>query len=420
MKKLSLMSLLQLLVLAAVSQSGFTTLSIPPQGRYDDIFFINDSTGWVAGGYGINRTAKIYRTNDGGDTWKVQFTVNKYLRSIEFATDKIGYCGSLDSALFKTTDGGDTWTDITAALPVRPTGICGISIPNPSVIFAVGKYSGPGFVIKSIDGGATWSHIDMSAYSNGLVDVLFLNKDTGYVSGRSPQGGILLYTSNGGSTWTVKYKTGVAGEYIWKIQTPDYKNFFASIDGLPNNNCRFLKSTDAGTTWNRIFALNRPAYIQGIGFIDENTGWLGSDDKLYKTTDGGSTWAVDSFRAYSFNRFCRINKKIAYLAGEQVYRYNALTAGGINNAAPDPVHYLNVMPNPTRGYLQIQPVFKFNTYAMLTIYNAAGVEVAQLLNQYVKAGSKTTGFNFGNRAAGTYYVVLRTNEGVLYKTVVKQ
>ncbi len=420
MKRLSILFLLTTVCTAVIGQSGLTTLpGIPAQGRYDDIFFINDSTGWVCGGYGFPDKGRIFRTDDGGNTWRQQFGAGKYLRSIKFATDKIGFCGSLDSTLYKTTDGGQTWVDITASLPIRPKGICGLSIPNPSVVYGVGKYSGPAFIIKSLDGGNTWQYINMSAYAAGLVDVLFLNKDTGYVSGTSLQGGVLLYTTDGGSSWTTKYRTGFAGEYIWKIQTPDYKTFFASVDGLPTNNCRFLKSTDRGQNWERFFAFTRPVYIQGIGFVDDKTGWMGGDDKLYKTTDGGATWAAEVFRGPSFNRFYRINSKVAFLSGERVYRYNALTDGNNGNTKPDPVHYLQPLPNPVKDVLKIQMVFRYATYAMLTLYNAAGMQVTQLMSQDVQGGSKTIGFDMRNLTAGTYYVTLRTNEGVIHKAVVK-
>jgi photosystem II stability/assembly factor-like uncharacterized protein len=417
MKTIALFIVFKLLSLTTIAQSGLTTLDLPPGGRYDDIFFVNDSVGWTASGNG-----KIYNTRDGGVTWQQQFATTHYLRSIEFATEKIGFCGSLDSTLYKTIDGGQTWTDITASIPTRPKGICGLCIPDPSTIYGVGKYSGGACVIRSTDGGNTWSYINMTAYAKGLVDVYFFNTNEGFVTGISDtNGGVLLYTNDGGATWSYKYKTAVAGDYIWKIQTPDNVNFYASVAGMPfTNDSRYLHSADRGATWILITWAETFNYTQGIGFIDSQVGWIGGDQKLFKTIDGGKHWVEDIFQGPLFDRFCRINSKIAYLSGQQVYKYDALSIGNNGNTQPDNIHFLSVTPNPTRNTLKIQPVFKYATFAMLSIYDAGGSFIAQPLNRYVKGGSLTINYDLSAKAAGIYYVILRTNEGMIYKKVVKQ
>lgn len=48
----------------AFAQGTWTTLNIPPSGRHDDVFFINDTVGWAAGG----PAGTIRRTEDGGAT----------------------------------------------------------------------------------------------------------------------------------------------------------------------------------------------------------------------------------------------------------------------------------------------------------------------------------------------------------------
>lgn len=421
MKQFHLLVLLAFPCFNSTAQTGLTTLSVPPAGRYDDIHFVNDSVGWIAGGRSAGM-AKIYATRDGGATWLQQFAIPQYLRSIEFVTEKIGYCGSLDSTLFKTTDGGQTWIDITASIPKRPKGICGLSIPDVSTVYGVGKYSGPAFLIKSSDGGVTWSYIDMSAYASGLVDVYFLNKNEGFVAGISnTEGGVIWHTTDGGLTWTNKFKTLVSGDYIWKIQTPDNIHFYASVAGLPfSNNGRYLQSSDRGVTWVTRSWSDTYEYIQGIGFIDTKTGWMGGDAKLFKTTDGGDHWTEEPFQAPAFNKFFKINSKIAYLSGQRAYKYNALTTGNNGNTKPDNIHFLNVSPNPVKSVIKIQSVFKHPTFAMITIYNNDGKLIAQLLNKDVKEGSRTIDYDLSKHAAGIYYIILRTNEGMIYKKTIKQ
>lgn len=200
--------------------SQWTTLPNPPVVRYDDVFFINDSVGWAAGGSNL----RIYTTTDGGARWREQYNSRKYLRSITFATPDLGFRGSLDSSLYRTTDGGASWTDIAGSITPKPPGICGLSTPTADVIYGCGVWSSPAYVIKSTDGGNNWTNIDLSSFANALVDIHFSSPDTGWVAGManpSTDGGIILYTTDGGSTWTVKHKTLTPHDSIWKLQTPD-------------------------------------------------------------------------------------------------------------------------------------------------------------------------------------------------------
>src|SRR5690606_22414136 len=99
---------------------------------------------------------QVLKTMDAGQTWSPQLITDKYLRSIEFLNDQVGFCGSLDSSLYKTTDGGTTWVDIANTITPKPPGICGLSAPGQQVIYGCGAWFSPAYVIKSSDGGTTW------------------------------------------------------------------------------------------------------------------------------------------------------------------------------------------------------------------------------------------------------------------------
>ncbi len=158
--KIQLSSLFMFMTLSAFSQ--WTTLNIPSAGRYDDVFFVNDSLGWAAGG----NSGRIYKTTNGGTSWTMQYNTGDYLRSIEFVNPLVGFCGSLESSLFKTTDGGATWIDIASTISPVLAGVCGLSAPSENVIYGCGIWSEPAFVIKSVDGGTTWTSINLSQYAS--------------------------------------------------------------------------------------------------------------------------------------------------------------------------------------------------------------------------------------------------------------
>lgn len=399
--------------------SQWTTLNIPYSSRYDDVFFINDSVGWAAaGGF-----TKIYNTIDGGSNWTLQYTSGKYLRSIEFATPKLGFCGSLDSSFYKTTDGGITWTDIANTITPKPPGICGLSAPTSNIIYGCGIWSSPAYLIKSIDGGNTWTTIDLSSLASALVDVHFINADTGFVSGLSnpsTQGGIILYTEDGGNTWTVRYKTMTAEDYIWKIQTPDGIHYYGSIQALPTaGNVRIVKSNDAGRTWTTSIVKNTYSYIQTIGFLDTLKGWTGGDSTLFETIDGGINWNSISVGS-TYNRFFKINDSTAFLAGVKIYQY---TVGNLTNVIDkkpfDEIHSLNVSPNPVNNFINIEMTIHNKTNCKLHLYSFDGKLIQSIYDGKIEKGTKQFSIPSEKIPPQTIYLILKTNEGLLYRKIIK-
>src|SRR5690606_21065595 len=131
----------------------------------------------------------IFKTEDGGVNWSQKYFKSlQYIRSIEFSSAKRGFAGSLYAhasvSLMKTLDGGNTWIDI-SNVTTFTKGVCGICCVDTNVTYAVGAWSTPAFILKTTDGGQTWSEINMSSYASGLVDVNFIDQNTGYVTGSS-------------------------------------------------------------------------------------------------------------------------------------------------------------------------------------------------------------------------------------------
>ena len=67
---------------------------------------------------------------------------------------------------------------------------------DPSVGWAVGD---GGTIVKTTNGGTTWTAQD-SGTTDGLCSVDFVNASTGWAVG---DGGVILKTANGGTTWSV-------------------------------------------------------------------------------------------------------------------------------------------------------------------------------------------------------------------------
>ena len=182
-------------------------------------------------------------------------------------------------------------------------------------------------MMKTVDGGATWSAWDMTAHASLLVDVYFTTAQTGWVVGGKadptidpgPDGRdnikpVVLFTEDGGSTWVNRVADlqddFPAGEWGWKIHFVDAQLGFVSLENF--NDGAILKTTDGGTHWTRL-EVDDPqqnANLEGIGFIDEHRGWVGGWGKpafeggqSSVTEDGGASWRNANEIGKFINRF---------------------------------------------------------------------------------------------------------------------
>jgi photosystem II stability/assembly factor-like uncharacterized protein len=423
-----------LIVSSTLAQEGWTTLTAPTATRYDDIFFVNDQIGWTAGGW----LMKVHKTTNGGKTWMERGTFTKYLRSIEFMDSNIGLCGSLDGSLYRTTNGGASWIDVAPNIDPQPAGVCGLAKADENTIYGVGIWSEPAFVIKSVDKGLTWTYTDMSAHASSLIDVHFLDADHGFVTGsvideEDGEVGVVLYTDDGGQTWTEKFRTNHVSDRIWKIQTPDNKHFFGSIESLVEGDgepTRFIRSSDSGQTWEMLNVHSNFYNIQAIGFIDSLHGWTGGRSTLFETKNGGDTWEQVPVGS-AFNRFFKVSENVAYLTGSKIYKFDRTVTPdpdptpdpvtGTPDLDPyDPIHYIRVSPNPTTGKVNVHVNFGNSTRAHIYLYSTHGKNLKRIFDGNAEAGERTFAIDISNQPPQTFIVILKTNEGMESVKVVKQ
>lgn len=146
-------------------------ITIDPRNS-DIVFVAAYGPLWSAGG-----ERGIYKTEDGGKTWKQVLFVSEHTGfnevhidpqnpTIMYATahqrrrhewTNIG--GGPESGLYKSTDSGTTWNKITSGLPSVDIGRIGLAISpvNPNYVFAIVEAAeGKGGVFRSTDRGASW------------------------------------------------------------------------------------------------------------------------------------------------------------------------------------------------------------------------------------------------------------------------
>ncbi len=418
MKKLFYISVLLLCSSPIFAQSTWQYLPSAPSsgGRIDDVFFLNSQLGWAASGGG-----KIFKTTDGGENWNTVYSSNVYFRCIEFFNENIGYAGTLDNRFLRSTDGGNTWVNLSPGISPSPKAVCGISIVDSLYAYAVGEWDSPAFFLKTTNGGTEWTSHDMSAHAKALVDVHFLNRDTGFVSGQSPGGlAIILYTSDGGETWEQKFESSSTGKYVWKLQQVTQDNWVGAIQTF--NGGLFTKSSDGGQTWTEQTAPIPD--MQGIGFATPLLGWVGGYvNGFYETTDGGESWEYKNFGG-NYNRFYFLDSTLAFASGGSIYKY-ADTTSTSSSFQPNPVlisddFEISLSPNPTGDYLDVRFFLPVRDNLRMGIYRTDGRLMQDVYHErQLPAGEYQFRSNCTNLPPGAYFLGVQRNHGLYSKPFVK-
>lgn len=117
-----------------------------------------------------------------------------------------------------------------------------------------------------------------------LFGVSFVNQLHGWVSGYH---GSVLKTSDGGGTWS--YQEMGADQLIRRIRFVNEKQGWAV-----GHRGSVYRSSDGGAKWNER-TLERGLYLRSLDFVSPEVGWVvGHEASIFSTRDGGDTWARQS------------------------------------------------------------------------------------------------------------------------------
>ena len=174
----------------------------------------NNAAGYLPSGTPSCLNGTIFRTDDGGQSWRQQPTAKHIGRfmSISFVDETHGWAAG-DAGVLRTTDGGNTWSDhdrfkkgcedYYELQDIHATGITFLDQKNGLLMF------GSGLVAKSTDGGNNWCGIaelpslaspdECTTTSPGKFhDITF--KDASYGIALDCAGA-MFETRDGGASW---------------------------------------------------------------------------------------------------------------------------------------------------------------------------------------------------------------------------
>ena len=260
--------------------------------------------------FGPNDERGIYKTADGGKTWKKTLFVNAEtggrVVAVNYANPNELYAGmyrgfrkgwdiisggpASEGGIFKSTDGGDTWTKLSSGLPSTLIGKIDISIARsqPSTVYAMVEAPGSeGGLYRSGDAGASWKLVNGAAnlrtrpFYFHYVDVNPKDANEVWVSSLN-----FLRSRDGGVTFTAVPTPHVDNHGIWfNPDNPSYA--IQANDGGAN------VTTDGGRSWSSI--LNQPTAELYMVAVDQQHPYL-----LYAPQQDNSTVIAPSVPAASF------------------------------------------------------------------------------------------------------------------------
>lgn len=146
-------------------------------------------------------------------------------------------------------------------------GASSVAYPTLNAAYVTGN---SGELLKSTDGGVSWTEIYNFGPFSSLTDAIFVNADTGFVS---VSGGVRR-TFDGGTNWTpISPSWGVTtGLHFNQVKIGDQR-IFASF--ASNDSSIVVSSDDYGTTFDTLFILIKPnAYALHLDFLDSLNGYF--------------------------------------------------------------------------------------------------------------------------------------------------
>ncbi len=216
--------------------------------------------------YGPNAERGVFRSTDGGATWKKVLSQNDSVGAVDLAIDpkdpKIVYATLWNtrrppwsiyppsygpgSGLYKSVDGGTTWNALAGGLPTEAVGRIGVAVSrsSPRRVYAIVDAK-QGGLYRSDDAGATWTMVSSDTrvwgrgWYFGKVVVDPRNADIVYVSNTS-----LYRSTDGGKRWTAIKGAPGGDDYhqLWIDPDEPMRMVLGSDQGA-------VVSVDGAATW---------------------------------------------------------------------------------------------------------------------------------------------------------------------------
>jgi len=206
----------------------------------------------------------ILRSFDEGVTWSETFRSDLRLSGVSFADRRTGWAVGGEQIL-RSTDSGASWVSQRTNVPADRIGAVAVIARSPAYAIVVGgggfnPFGWPALILTTRDGGETWSVTPITPDGGGALQpdmpalrgVCVTESEVAIAVGHaiSPVRGIVVRSTNGGATWTDITNLVVSGVSSGILVYPKAvactgHDFWIVDSGQQ----AVLHSADDGTTW---------------------------------------------------------------------------------------------------------------------------------------------------------------------------
>ncbi len=247
---------------------------VPAVFSYNAVSFPDAQNGWALGDYGT-----VLRTADGGTSWS-HWSPGGRLTAFSAPDAAHAWFVGSSGQITHTPDGGTTWVQQSSGTTRT---LEGVSFPDASHGWAVGL---GGTIVATADGGAHWTAQEAGTEAD-LTAVSFADDLHGVAVGYA---GTVLVTTDGGKTWT-RRRSGTTSK-LNAVSCPDATHAWAVGDFSAT-----IASSDGYQSWKTRDDIGSNF---SVSFPDATHGWAAGQSGIWATTDGGSTWVLQTEHSGGF------------------------------------------------------------------------------------------------------------------------
>lgn len=260
---------------------------------------------------------------------------------------------------------------------------------TPDIVIVTGSN---GTILKTTDGGTTWQQKN-SGTTQDLGKIHFPTSDIGYVIEGDKK---LLKTNDGGETWLSIPISVENINLIYSLSCINENLIFLSCNDA-NSNSVLLKSSNGGSSWEKVVGNDSQIKFYDIQFLNGETGYASSsnvyhssENNILKTLDGGKNWIqindsrgpfnfINGSEGFSYqfgllkttdggNNFVKLGQSSLYLLSK-IFAINENTVWGIFEdltlcgcGTRGLVRMTNSSENGYKEYLQIKNAYISSIY----------------------------------------------------------
>lgn len=399
------------------SQEYWLTQNSPTSRNLTSVFFTDSLNGWIGGDSGI-----IIHTTDKGKNWINQISgVHNTIHSFCFLNDHRGFALSFEfdntppayfgTRILSTSDGGNTWNN--TLFPDSNVFLNTIYFLDSLKGFAGGSN---GIIYYTNNSGSTWTEsvIDSGfAFGFPIIDINFLNRETGYATGGSFDiAGQMFKTTDGGLNW---YSRIVGPEPLLDLYIIDSLNILCA-GGDFEYGASIVRSTNSGANWSYnelgVFGISN-----AIGYRTQNEIWVSMNliDSFLISTDGGHNWQLNPTPDNSIiSDMTFADSRNGWAVGKNgvILKYNSslINISNTGNYTPENFILYQNYPNPFNPVTNLEFGISELGYVSLKVYDISGKEIATLVNEVKPSGNYKVSFNGSDLPSGVYYYKLSSGK----------